>query len=230
MTFAYYDPVLDGDMLTDYACPHCGASPIHRWVEIRMQPGEWSQYVFLGEEETLEDVVDQDARTLERLGVTYEQIADALDRLLHTASAAYEKDPRPFRSYFPNKIDQGELPPEHSGFCADNHQVFLQVYMGYKFCPWAVSRRPWSSEKPSVPVEITGPVITIKTGQRLSCQSDLNYSYGDRRFVIVNRANKEYLRGSGLIVHLIRDHHFFAGRQSPCRVEPDQAARVLGLI
>lgn len=33
----------------------------------------------------------------------------------------------------------------------------------------------------------------------------------------------------GLIVHLVRDHHFFEGKGTPYRLEPTTAARVLEL-
>ena len=54
--------------------------------------------------------------------------------------------------------------------------------------------------------------------------------YGDIDFVITNNRTGETLKGPGLIVHLIRDHHFFEGKQSPYRVDPEKAARVLELV
>lgn len=47
--------------------------------------------------------------------------------------------------------------------------------------------------------------------------------------MVVNRGTGDYLAGPGLIVHLIRDHHFFEGPGSPYRVDPVKAAQVLGL-
>ena len=46
---------------------------------------------------------------------------------------------------------------------------------------------------------------------------------------ILNRETGESFTGPGLIVHLIREHHFFEGKESPYRVEPEKAVRVLEL-
>lgn len=48
-------------------------------------------------------------------------------------------------------------------------------------------------------------------------------------FLILNRETGEYITGPGLIVHLIREHQFFEGKESPYRVDPTQLARVLQL-
>lgn len=48
-------------------------------------------------------------------------------------------------------------------------------------------------------------------------------------FVIEDRRTGAKLRGPGLIVHLIEAHGFFEGKESPYRVDPRQAAEVLGL-
>ncbi|MDI1476833.1 hypothetical protein [Polyangium sp. y55x31] len=48
-------------------------------------------------------------------------------------------------------------------------------------------------------------------------------------FAIENRRTGAKLRGPGLIVHLIAEHGFFEGKESPYRVDPRQAAEVLGL-
>ncbi|MDI1447932.1 hypothetical protein [Polyangium sp. 6x1] len=48
-------------------------------------------------------------------------------------------------------------------------------------------------------------------------------------FVIEDRRSGAKLRGPGLIVHLIAEHGFFEGKESPYRVDPREAAEVLGL-
>jgi hypothetical protein len=48
-------------------------------------------------------------------------------------------------------------------------------------------------------------------------------------FTIKNLRSGETLEGPGLIVHLIDKHGFFEGRESPYRVDPAQAAKVLEL-
>jgi hypothetical protein len=44
---------------------------------------------------------------------------------------------------------------------------------------------------------------------------------------IINQELNEELRFPGAIVHLIRKHHFYEGKGSPYRVDPEKAARVL---
>ncbi|MDC0749283.1 hypothetical protein [Polyangium mundeleinium] len=48
-------------------------------------------------------------------------------------------------------------------------------------------------------------------------------------FVIENRHSGAKLKGPGLIAHLIAEHGFFEGKESPYRVDPRQAAEVLEL-
>lgn len=203
-----------------------------------MRPGQWSQAGFLGNAETLADVIAQDEQTLERLGVTHAQIASALDHLLDAATEAYQDRQELSQEYswgdLAQLLKQGALPPEDKGVRLGDHQVFLQVYAGYQFCPWTVIRRPWSVNKPGTPVRIEYHdkevyIITVN-GLALPCQGGMSYRYGDSEFVIINRASKEYVWGPGLIVHLIRDHRFFEGTQTPYRVDPEQVARVLGLV
>jgi hypothetical protein len=47
---------------------------------------------------------------------------------------------------------------------------------------------------------------------------------------VKNQELNETLSFPGGIVHLIREHHFYEGKQSPYRVDPEKAARVLDLI
>ena len=53
--------------------------------------------------------------------------------------------------------------------------------------------------------------------------------WGHFDFLILNRQTGEYVTGPGLIVHLIREHQFFEGSESPYRVEPAKAIQALGL-
>jgi hypothetical protein len=51
----------------------------------------------------------------------------------------------------------------------------------------------------------------------------------ESHFLILNRRSGESVTGPGLIVHLIREHQFFEGSESPYRLEPSKAIRVLEL-
>ena len=57
-------------------------------LERRMCPGALSQTGFLARSEHLAGVLAQDAATLAKLGVTAEQLADALDHLVAAAEHA----------------------------------------------------------------------------------------------------------------------------------------------
>jgi hypothetical protein len=233
---------------------------------------------FLGINERLEDVVGRDEQTLRELGVDYEQIADALDRLLGAATSAHEdqvanqierqkqsaqnlasriekesidslliRNPtdlpksghvRARQSGSDESIESmivaGRLPPEDVGHLIDGYQIFLAVYYGYQHCPWTAIRRPWSMIVPAEPTEVNilQGITHIGTvpGKSLPCKDGVSYRYADRDFLILDRSTGQYLKGPGLIVHLIREHHFFEGLGSPYRVDPEQAARVLRLI
>ncbi|MDC3979808.1 hypothetical protein [Polyangium jinanense] len=56
-----------------------------------------------------------------------------------------------------------------------------------------------------------------------------NTAWGSFDFMIENRRTGAKLEGPGLIVHLIAEHGFFEGKESPYRVDPRHAAEVLGL-
>ena len=67
--------------------------------------------------------------------------------------------------------------------------------------------------------------ITYRGIQECPWKDSGNYSNLD--FVITNLRLNESLPFPGLIVHLIRMHHFYEGRKSPYRVDPELAARIL---
>ncbi len=53
-------------------------------LESRMRPGAWSEMGFLGCSESLEVVLAQDNQTLKALHISYEQIAEALEKILQS--------------------------------------------------------------------------------------------------------------------------------------------------
>lgn len=258
---AYFDPVLDRDKLAGYACPHCGASPIAGWIEDRMPAGRWSRAGFLGPAERLRDVIDRDDRTLQRLGVDHARLAGALDRLIadafqasadHLARAELQLEQQMRASgtrgirgvgmlplgatidELEGQLGRGEPLPADRGTAVDGHDVFLQVYLDYQYCPFTILRRPWSDDLPA-PVLLLrrtadGVNITVPRDRNLPCGGEQNYQYANLEFLVVRRDTRQALRGSGLLVHLIRDHRFFEGEHSPFRLDPERAAQVLGLV
>ena len=154
-------------------------------------------------------MVTQDAAQLATLGVTYEQIADAIHDLLQGAldrkygpdwreRTAHDEDHELFYAVWGRKA---RLPTTwlagEKGYTVAQFQVLLNQYRGGQDCPW-------------------------------NCRVDVKFASFD--FVIVNRNNGLYFTGPALITHLIREHHFFEGRQSFYRVDPLRAARVLELV
>jgi hypothetical protein len=60
---------------------------------------------------------------------------------------------------------------------------------------------------------------------------DVSYMpYSNMDLFVINTETGERLDFPGGIVHLIRKHHFYEGKESPYRVDPEKAARVLNLI
>jgi hypothetical protein len=82
-----------------------------------MRPGAFSQSGFLGTDERLEDVLTSDARTLEELGVSAEELAAPLDRLLEAAEAARRRSAR---------VD-------------DRFEIEIELFTGFQICPWAAN-------------------------------------------------------------------------------------------
>jgi hypothetical protein len=188
-------------------------------------------------------IADTLGQLLDAASAAYEErIAEATERFMDGMAAAGQRSLdgeailplRPSLGEIEQRLRRGALPPANEGVSIQGIQVFLQVYLGYQECPWTVLRRPWSDEVPPMPIVVRekGKFIHLGavTGCSLPCRAGLTYHHGDRDFLVVRRGTGEYLRGAGLMVHLIRDHHFFEGAQSRYRLDPEQAARVLGLL
>jgi hypothetical protein len=180
-------------------------------LEKRMRPGAFSGEGFLGITESLESVMNQDQQTLDRLGISHQQIADALAKVLHSVQAQRDRLLRVSYSEYTHREHDGpkwylakhapvsafaDLPGIDLGYLVDSKfQVFIQQFRGLQECPWECEYDPWSSFE----------------------------------FAILNRQSGEYITGPGLIVHLIREHQFFEGLESPYRVDPAKVVHVLEL-
>lgn len=155
----------------------------YRWlqksgrVEALLFPGVLSAGGFLGRNERLENVLDEDARTLASLGVTPAAIAA---RLRDIVGRALERP-----EYTPNGRSRATV---------DDFQVTWEQYRGFQECPWGCAHEPqWASID----------------------------------FVLENRRTGKRLSGPGLIAHLIAEHNFFEGHESPYRVDPREVIEVL---
>lgn len=176
--------------------------PINQ-LEQRMRPGEYSVGGFLGMDESLEAVLAADALSLNRLNLSCEALAERLQSILHVV------------------YDQSRKPDEYR--MTDE---------------WFARARADATLHPLPPAELgylvedgRFQVFMIQyRGFQLcpwDCPIDLGWASFD--FLLINRVRGLHIMAPALIVHLINEHHFFEGEQSPYRVEPAQLARVLEL-
>lgn len=130
-------------------------------------------------------------------------------------------------------LRSGKSLPLDKGVSVNGYHVFLQVYLGYQICPWTMLRRPFWDVPPRLEItrrQVDNVVhLNLRPDLHLPCRDQLDYRYGNVEFFVVKSNNRDVLRGSGLLVHLIRDHGFFEGPKSPFRLDPEKAATFLGL-
>jgi hypothetical protein len=217
-------------------------------LERRMRPRAWSHEGFLGPYERLEDVLRADRQTLEELELEPSQLADTLDCLLGarlidlakadsgeldrfegrredveravqaavvSVSAAEQRfgpvEPCQLSLALLFEKTAAELPPGAAyyskmlvtGALVDGRfEVLLMPTAGWQECPWS-------------PTKLFGGGEPCATGS-----SD----WGIR-----DRQRGLEMRGPELITHLIREHGFFEGLESPYRVDPRALAELLQL-
>jgi hypothetical protein len=86
------------------------------------------------------------------------------------------------------------------------YKIDIELFKGFQICPW--------TEDPH-------------SGQ---CAAGRGVRHASINWEISNQRRRLKMSGPGLIIHLIRDHHFFEGFESPYRVDPLKLARLLELI
>jgi len=173
-----------------------------------MRPGGWSVKGFLGPDESLTEVLDRDASTLLVLRVSYEDLAGGLERLLtayqEVKQLALEEAIEADRTK-PGVIDDAQFSRSLERVTATDPRFAVAEwnYLGSQTCPWSHDdvRTEWSSSS-------DWQIRNLRTGEQIP---------------------RPGMRGPGLIIHLIRDHHFFEGSESPYRVDPTELARLLEL-
>lgn len=188
-------------------------------IEARLRPGRASYTGFLGPDDRLGQVIWDDARRLRELGVDRHALADRLERAIqrHTIEAKRAKDPGPVW----HEEDVAGLPEEQIKMLRDLHETRLREY-----------------EEPlaAIPEEVRRLPLEITLKSYFGFQEDpfhtrLVHTHSiNQDFSILNRAlpGVPALQGSMLAIPLIRRLCFFEGRV-PYRIDPEHAARVLGL-
>jgi hypothetical protein len=96
------------------------------------------------------------------------------------------------------------LEPGKNRATSQDFKVLLERFKGFQMCPW--SRAPHSHQ----------------------CTAGGGARFASIDWEIINKRNKIRVRGPGLATHLIRDHHFFEGLDSPYRLDPKELVRLLG--
>ncbi len=176
-----------------------------------MRPGAFSTRGFLGPNESLEAVVIGDSQTLDQLGLSHEDIARALADILQKALDQRKKLLRSDHARYRRRgihlptLHQPESVPHFSLDNLPSPDVGYLVDDKYQvfIAQYRGSQKcPWG------------------------CEHD---RWGSFDFLVLNRESGEYVTGPGLVVHLIREHQFFEGKESPYRTDPKQLVRVLAL-
>ena len=181
-----------------------------------MRPGAWSTVGFLGPDERLEDVLTADARALAELGLTPVELAEPLELLID----AYElflidRSPFDLPPMYEEEVARYEAsraeierrfgPIDSARFqVGERYEINFGQSCGTQICPWSLN-------------DLSGTAW---------CGAG---SGGSGEWRIRNLVTGDEMRGPDLIVHLIRAHGFFEGRESPYRVDAVRLARLLEL-
>ena len=187
-------------------------------LERRMRPGGWSAGGFLGHNEQLADVLAADERTLAELGLTRDEIADPLSVLSGAPVISLTEDPKlvsrlktgsdwvtlearlnDARAILEQRFGVVERVSENVARVGGRYEVETWGFMGVQECPW-------------------GPQL----GGDACATSSTEWRIRDT-------TREVEMRGPGLITHLITDHGFFEGFESPYRVDPRALAELLRL-
>jgi len=173
-----------------------------------MRPGASSFHGFLGETESLEGVILDDSGKLSQIGINHEQLAEALHTVLASTREAAMRD----------EFGQEELMEEFGSIISPRDRTNLTAERLLQ------TRRHQK--------HILGNFYVFLQSYRgtQTCPWGCSEQMGaDFNFLLFNHVRKEFVSGPGLVAHLIREHHFFEGRESPYRVDPVKLSYVLEL-
>ena len=169
-----------------------------------MRPGQWSRFGFLGPKESLEEVIAHDKHTLEKFGLENYQIANVIEDILNSAKnqeSILSLDMRIARyAEFPVLGSPDGVP----SFSSENLPSLEKGYCVDQF-----------------------QVFTILWLGFQDCPWGCKDAKGNFDFLILNRNTGQSFTGPALIIHMIRSHEFFEGLESPFRLDPEKAIRVL---
>lgn len=168
-------------------------------IEGRMRPSQYSAAGFLGNQESLREVIEGDAKVLAELGITHKQVGDRLDSLMGQAFRQWNLASRAGEDYYGAR-DKGAL-------VDDFLRVFAVGWMGSQQCPFFYETKP--SE------DGVGHYV-------------YNCGSGSHDFTVKNERQETEIKFPQLMAHLVRDHKFFEGNTG-YRLNPEDAVKVLEL-
>ncbi len=195
-------------------------SPTVAELEARMRPGAYSDKGFLGPDESLEEVIRRDEMTMHDMRITCEEIANAIRRVIDDTLQQHEQRLRRQLSKKHQELEKG-VSPERKDLYIPN------LYQPESVPEFDLNHMPGSDQGYLVDPDLQVFLVQYRGFQ--GCPWGCNTAVGSRDFLILNRVTGEYFTGPSLIVHLIREHHFFEGLGTPFRTDPARAARVLGI-
>lgn len=154
----------------------------------------------LGHFQDLDQVIAQDLATLQRLGVTCQQVAYRMKRLVQAARKVYGGKLRVSERAEANRS------VDRKGWCCygghsvdvDHFIVDIVTWGGAQECPF----------------------------QSLEDKSYYGSQYGSQDLYVLNTKTDEILIFGSLLPHMIKRHSFFEGG-GPYRVDPEAAVRIL---
>lgn len=189
-----------------------------------MRPGAWSECGFLGETESLCEVIATDGATMSDLGLTWRELAEPLGLLVRAPDACYVS---PFleRSQLAEELDA--MPPSWAKDASEEAQ-WLHVEIVRRFGTFEHADGHSAVVGRRFNVELTGSCGWQECPWG-SADRDKMCGYATKDWRIPNTSGHLELSGSALLPHLIGEHHFFEGPASPYRLEPQALAELLEL-
>jgi hypothetical protein len=193
-----------------------------------MRPGADSVAGFLGPAESLEKVLEEDARELAELKLSPRVLAERLQQMLDASTWAFEQEAYGDEPQIVPVVDESgktvgeEQLPRQSRPTEEEIKIVGHRWLGGRFVRVAkrfeITRTftlgwqdcPWQNVVPGACDACPGSSAT-----------------GDWK--ITNRRTGQRLAGPDLIVHLIGAHAFFEGHGTPYRVDPRELTALLEL-
>lgn len=160
---------------------------------------------FLGDAEKLRDIIEEDEKTLKELEITSDQIADRLESLPGQAYTRWREDKI--------KLSEDVLVIAKKGVLLENRYSVIGIQ------DRSTLEQPCYFELVNVPEYFRG----------IGAGSGSVRRYGDFQYVISKGVLGGKLNFPEVMIHLIRDHHFFGGKRSPFRLDPKRIVRILEL-